>query len=109
MTVLASFLTILTALFVQPAFWDDSDCYLLLGVLISDADIDVSSSEVIAAESLVHFHLYDSQAIFLYMCVGCFDIFLLFSHELFCISQIVSSSDISMSRGRLKTISFQSG
>lgn len=53
----------------------DSDYYLLLGVLISDADIDVSSSEVVAAESLVHFHLYDSQAIFLYMCVGCFDIF----------------------------------
>lgn len=72
--VLASVLTILTASFVQLALWDDSD-YLLLGVLVSDADIDMSSSEAIAAESLVHLHLYDSRAIFSYACVGCFEVF----------------------------------
>lgn len=72
--VLASVLTILTALFVQLALWDDSD-YLLLGVLISDADIDVSSSEAIASDSLVHLHPYDSQAVFSYVRVGCFDFF----------------------------------
>lgn len=33
------------------------------GVLVSDPDIEVSASEGIAAESLVHLHLYDSQAI----------------------------------------------
>lgn len=64
--VLASVLTILTASFVQLALWDDSN-YLLLEVLVSDADVDVSSSAVTAAEALVHLHLYDSQAIFLYM------------------------------------------
>lgn len=71
---LASVLAVLTASFVLLALWDNSD-YLLLGVLVSDADIDVSSSEVVAAESFVHLHLYDSQAIFSYVCVCCFDIF----------------------------------
>jgi len=75
---LALVLTILTASFVQLALWDDSD-YLLLGVLVSGADIDVSSSEAVAAESFVHLHLYDSQAIFLNVHVGCFEFFSLFS------------------------------
>lgn len=33
------------------------------GALVSHPDVDVSSSEAVAAESLVHLHLYDSQAI----------------------------------------------
>lgn len=82
--VLASVLTILTASFVQLALWDDSD-YLLLEVVVSDGDIDVSSSEAIAAESFVHLHLYDSQALSLYVYMYvCYDIFFLLLALLLC-------------------------